>query len=230
MKLLSKRQWTVSALLSLTLVVSSCKTLDEVSKSLNESKLGTAGSGAAVGAGAFFACKLDSARSNTECAALAAAAGVLTYAYLKYQKNKMEKIDGVYTAACEAQNKNKEAYCVNMTEDAVTFSSGQSSLNNTAQQTLSQVAGVLNESDDTYIYIEGHTDPVGDESYNQRLSEQRAVAVKNYFQSKGIASDRLFAIGWGEEQPLPIESNAAQRRVELRIEGGESGEQVTLVW
>lgn len=229
MKKVSKKLKTTAVITSLALSIAGCKSIEELSKSINES-IGSAGGGATVGAGAFFACKLDSSKSNAQCAAIAAAAGAITYAYLNHQKNKMEEIDGVITANCAAQEKDREAYCVNMTEDAVTFASGRAVLNSNTQNTLTQVASVLKESDDTYVYIEGHTDPVGETAYNQQLSEKRAVAVKDYFESQGIASDRLFAIGWGEEKPLPIENNSAQRRVELRIEGGEESEQVTLAW
>jgi len=73
------------------------------------------------------------------------------------------------------------------------------------------------------IVIEGHTDADGQESYNQRLSEMRANAVKTYLIQHGIEASRLNAIGYGEKRP--VADNRTQngkeknRRIEFRIKG-----------
>jgi OOP family OmpA-OmpF porin len=68
--------------------------------------------------------------------------------------------------------------------------------------------------------IEGHTDSTGSDAYNQRLSEQRAKAVRDYIVSKGIDPSRLEANGVGESQPVAdnktAEGRAQNRRVVLR--------------
>ena len=203
------------------LALSSCKTLETLANNMNESALGSGGSALAVGGGSYFVCKLGGG-SDRDCAIVAGTAGLATYAYLKNQANKMAKIDNVMATPCSAKDSSKQAYCVNMTEQAVTFSSGSASLNSGSQLTLSQVAEVLRESDDTVIYIEGHTDPTGSEDFNQTLSDKRAQSVKSFFASQGIGEERMIAFGWGETKPLPVSppSNTAQRRVELRVEGG----------
>jgi OmpA-OmpF porin, OOP family len=90
---------------------------------------------------------------------------------------------------------------------------------------LSTVAQALKDHPEIRVEIQGHTDSRGAAAYNQRLSEQRADAVRVYLIEKGIEAARLVSRGYGEEQP--IESNrtasgrAANRRVEFkRIDTG----------
>jgi len=68
--------------------------------------------------------------------------------------------------------------------------------------------------------IEGHTDSVGKKAYNQKLSERRAAAVREYLKSEGIATDRMTVEGFGEERPVAdnatAEGRAHNRRVVLR--------------
>ena len=52
------------------------------------------------------------------------------------------------------------------------------------------------------IRIEGHTDDVGENAYNQQLSEDRAAAVRGYLVTKGVSDERLEAMGFGESKPL----------------------------
>jgi OOP family OmpA-OmpF porin len=69
----------------------------------------------------------------------------------------------------------------------------------------------------------GHTDNVGGDSYNQRLSVRRAEAVKAYLVSKGIESNRVYTEGKGEKQPVAdnktSEGRAKNRRVEVEVVG-----------
>ena len=69
----------------------------------------------------------------------------------------------------------------------------------------------------------GHTDSIGSERYNQRLSVRRAEAVKNYLVSKGVPADRIYTEGRGETQPVATnktaEGRAQNRRVEIEVAG-----------
>ncbi|HET7154350.1 MAG TPA: OmpA family protein [Hyphomicrobiaceae bacterium] len=73
------------------------------------------------------------------------------------------------------------------------------------------------------IIAVGHTDAVGNDSYNQRLSVRRAEAVKNYLVSKGIEKNRVYTEGKGEKQPVAdnktAEGRAKNRRVEIEVVG-----------
>jgi outer membrane protein OmpA-like peptidoglycan-associated protein len=72
------------------------------------------------------------------------------------------------------------------------------------------------------IRVEGHTDDTGPEDINQRLSQQRAEAVRNYIIRKGVNADRLTAKGYGESRPRASgtseEARARNRRVQFVIE------------
>jgi len=77
------------------------------------------------------------------------------------------------------------------------------------------------------VTIEGHTDSIGSDAYNQRLSERRAAAVKQYLVSKGVGADRLTTVGRGEKDPVAPnttpdgkdnpEGRAMNRRAELKV-------------
>ncbi|MCF8028244.1 MAG: OmpA family protein [Desulfobacteraceae bacterium] len=81
---------------------------------------------------------------------------------------------------------------------------------------IARVAKVLNQYPQTLLRVEGHTDQVGPEDYNQRLSERRAEAVQNALIQQNVDPRRVSAIGYGESQPISS-SDAVNRRVEIRI-------------
>jgi OOP family OmpA-OmpF porin len=73
------------------------------------------------------------------------------------------------------------------------------------------------------IIAVGHTDSVGTDAYNQKLSIRRAESVKRYLQSKGIEPNRIYTEGKGEKQPIASnktrEGRAKNRRVEVEVVG-----------
>lgn len=68
------------------------------------------------------------------------------------------------------------------------------------------------------VILEGHTDGIGSEAYNQRLSERRANAVKAYFVKKGINAAEIRTIGYGKTRPVATNSTAAGRKLNRRLE------------
>jgi len=86
---------------------------------------------------------------------------------------------------------------------------------------LDRVYTILTENPRMKVRIAGHTDNIGSEEYNQRLSEARAKAVYDYLISRGISADRLSYIGYGESRPIDTnetsEGRQNNRRVELEI-------------
>ncbi len=81
---------------------------------------------------------------------------------------------------------------------------------------LSRVATVLNKYPQTRIKVAGHTDFVGTEDYNMKLSQRRADAVKNSLIQNGVSAQRIDSIGYGESLPISAD-NATNRRVEIVI-------------
>lgn len=68
------------------------------------------------------------------------------------------------------------------------------------------------------LSIEGHTDDVGGDKYNQKLSEQRAAAVRTYLVEKGIDAGRLVSKGWGETKPIGDNKTEEGREQNRRVE------------
>lgn len=103
----------------------------------------------------------------------------------------------------------------------VTFAVDSIAIASSFNPVLVDVAKVLNRYEKTTLLIEGHTDSTGDANYNQRLSENRALAVRNHLISNGVDQRRVTTIGYGESMPI-ADNNTAEgrqlnRRVELRI-------------
>lgn len=113
----------------------------------------------------------------------------------------------------------------------ITFDSGlmfdlnKSNLSAATETNLVQLASTLKKYNDTNILIEGHTDASGTDKYNQELSEKRAASVKSFLLAQSIDSQRMTAIGYGEDQPIAsnkTENGSQQnRRVEVAIFANE---------
>ena len=81
---------------------------------------------------------------------------------------------------------------------------------------LGRVAEVLNKYPDTTITVEGHTDAMGSEAYNQQLAEKRARTVKDALIQMGVAANRIQAVGYGKSRPISS-ADAENRRVNIVI-------------
>jgi OOP family OmpA-OmpF porin len=82
---------------------------------------------------------------------------------------------------------------------------------------LKDLVGRLNSNNYEGVALTGHTDPIGSRKYNQKLSEQRALEVKNYLVAQGVPADRIDATGVGESQPLTKEADCARVKGTHRI-------------
>jgi OOP family OmpA-OmpF porin len=80
------------------------------------------------------------------------------------------------------------------------------------------LAGVMQQYPDLNVTIEGHTDNVGKDAYNKKLSQRRAEAVKAYLVKKGIDANRLTAVGYGEEKPIADNATTAGKAENRRVE------------
>jgi OOP family OmpA-OmpF porin len=110
----------------------------------------------------------------------------------------------------------------------VNFDYDKASIKSEFAPVLDEAAQVLKDNPQISVTIEGHTDSIGSESYNQRLSERRAEAVRRYLVERGVAASRLEIRGYGESQPVASnttpegkdnpEGRALNRRAELRVQ------------
>lgn len=100
----------------------------------------------------------------------------------------------------------------------VNFDFNKATIVAAATPVLEQWAGRLAQCGDVGLQIEGHTDSVGPEAYNQTLSERRANSVKDFLVSQGIDAGRVNAVGYGETRPLTGNADADGRAQNRRVE------------
>jgi outer membrane protein OmpA-like peptidoglycan-associated protein len=109
----------------------------------------------------------------------------------------------------------------------VLFTSGQYSLNSAAREKLAKVSGILLSYPGLAIAVGGYTDNVGSDAMNQKLSENRAGAVRDYLIQQGVTNTAVTAIGYGNTEPVASNNDAGgrqqNRRVELVVSGGAIG-------
>lgn len=97
------------------------------------------------------------------------------------------------------------------------FASGSSRLEDKSAPLLDSLANIVLRCPNMVIEVGGHTDSVGSEASNQRLSESRAASVVTYLQGKGLKSDTMVAKGYGETQPIADNSTKEGRLDNRRI-------------
>lgn len=109
----------------------------------------------------------------------------------------------------------------------VLFRSGSFELLPGARERLAKVSGIVLAYPSLHVAVEGHTDSVGSDQYNQDLSEHRAQAVRDYFVQQGIPAAAVEAHGFGKSEPIAsndtAEGRQQNRRVELVLSGDAIG-------
>jgi outer membrane protein OmpA-like peptidoglycan-associated protein len=108
----------------------------------------------------------------------------------------------------------------------INFDFDKSNIKSEFVPVLDEAAQILKDNPNINVTVEGHTDSIGSDAYNQRLSERRAKAVKQYLVSRGIDASRLDTVGKGEKEPIADnmkggrdnpEGRAMNRRAELKV-------------
>jgi len=106
-----------------------------------------------------------------------------------------------------------------------TFAIGSATLNDDGKRELDVLVEQLKApgTNVTAVTVEGHTDSTGSEALNQRLSEQRAQAVKDYMVEKGVDAELITTVGHGQSKPIAdnntTQGRAQNRRVEINVDG-----------
>jgi outer membrane protein OmpA-like peptidoglycan-associated protein len=103
-------------------------------------------------------------------------------------------------------------------ESGILFDFDSANLRPQARENLRELANNLRQYERTDVLILGHTDATGSESYNQGLSERRAMSAAQYIQSLGVASDRVSTRGMGENDPVATNDTEAGRQLNRRVE------------
>jgi outer membrane protein OmpA-like peptidoglycan-associated protein len=146
----------------------------------------------------------------------------------------MDSQEKAYTAALDDERRRGELEVERVREDLLKmtlssearFDFDKSYIKPAFQPSLDKLATVMIKYNRSEVTIIGHTDSIGSDAYNQRLSEDRARAVKDYLVSRGVAASRMTIVGRGESEPRDTNSTEAgrqlNRRVEILIKGNQA--------
>ena len=103
----------------------------------------------------------------------------------------------------------------------VHFDFNKATIRPDAQPILDQAASILRGHPEVHVAVEGHTDAIGSDAYNLKLSQRRAAAVKQYLVDHGVGAARLTSEGFGKRRPVASnatdDGRAQNRRVELQV-------------
>lgn len=107
---------------------------------------------------------------------------------------------------------------VDVAANNILFVTGSAKLQSKSYKGLDEVVKIMNENPEMELQIDGHTDNVGSDELNQKLSDNRAASVRAYIISKGISESRITSAGHGETQPLADNKTAGGRTKNRRVE------------
>lgn len=100
----------------------------------------------------------------------------------------------------------------------ILFNVNKSTIKGESMGTINEIVKMMKDHSDLKFSIEGHTDSDGDDSFNQKLSEERAASVKNAIVESGIDASRLIIRGWGESKPVDSNSTSEGKANNRRVE------------
>jgi outer membrane protein OmpA-like peptidoglycan-associated protein len=201
------------------LLLAACTTHADGTQSVNKTAVG-AGVGALAGGVLGNRLDKDKRGRGTVIGAVAGAAagGGIGYLMDRQEAELREQLASERTDhAIELERVRDDLLKLTMANE-ISFDFGSAAIKPTFKPTMSKLAEVLRKYDRNEITIIGHTDSTGSDSYNQVLSERRAVAVRDELTSLGVPPSRLRAIGRGEFEPRADNGNEAGRQLNRRVE------------
>jgi outer membrane protein OmpA-like peptidoglycan-associated protein len=208
-----KRTFAIFAALALT--IAGCA--QPMTKTQKGAAIGTGG-GAAAGAGLGQAIGGDT-KGTLIGAGIGAVGGGLAGGSIGRYMDNQEATMRQQLAGVEGANiqRNADMLAVTFKSD-VLFDTNSEALKAGSYDEISRVAQVLNQYPETTIMIAGHTDSTGSDTYNQQLSERRAMAVKNALTGQGVNPARMSTVGFGESKPIADNNTEAGRQINRRVE------------
>ncbi|HCR87697.1 MULTISPECIES: OmpA family protein [Psychrobacter] len=214
------RNTLMVAALASGLALSGCTTDPNTGQQrLNKTAIGTL-AGAAGGA---TISKATGGSKTGRDAAIGAALGAGVGYYMERQAKQLEQqMAGTGVTVTPNANGNIDL----VMPGNITFAFDSASLNPSFRPTLDKLAATMNEYNQNTVTIAGHTDSVGNPSYNMNLSRDRANSVRNYLVSRGVASNRINVVAYGQTRPIADNNSdygrQQNRRVELTVNAPSS--------
>ncbi len=200
-------------------LITGCANMDSTQKGTAAG----AGLGALAGVAIASATKGDKAAGAAVGGILGAVAGNVWSKRMEAQKQAMEKAtEGTGVDVTRTEDNQLK---LNIPND-ISFATGSAALKPELRDVLSQFAKGLTESPNTYVKVIGHTDSVGTDTNNQKLSIERADSVRDFLNDRGVSGGRIEVTGRGEREPIAsnetVEGRAKNRRVEIFLREPEA--------
>jgi outer membrane protein OmpA-like peptidoglycan-associated protein len=174
----------------------------------------TTAAGAILGAGAGMMAGGDDKRNAAIGAAVGAVAGASVGVYMDKQEEKLRQ----QTAGTGIEVERQGDQLALTMPSGITFAQSSATIQPGFYQALNSVASTLVEYPSTAVDIRGHASSEGDRGFNQRLSQQRADAVRAYLVNQGVQPVRMTATGMGIDYPVADNSTEAGRVQNRRVE------------
>jgi outer membrane protein OmpA-like peptidoglycan-associated protein len=177
-----------------------------------------AGVGIGAVGGALIGSAVGGSGHRTQAAVIGAVVGGLAGGMIGNRMDEQERALRQQMANTGVDVQRQGDNIVLVFPDQISFAVGSSQIKSQFMGTLDNVAQSLQQYPDTHIQIAGFTDSTGTPSVNQRLSEDRAFSVRDYLSNRGIAVQRMQAVGYGQSRPIASNSTADGRAQNRRVE------------
>lgn len=221
----------VVALLLATLIAGCATTTSTGSEESNRKTKKGAVAGAVAGAiaGAIIGNQSGESGAGAAIGAIVGAGvGAAVGRRMDQQQQELQQIEGV-----EVERTDEDELNVVMKSD-ILFDVDSSALRPDSRTTLDDISAVFARYPEQTIRVEGHADSTGTDEYNQALSERRAGSVRDYIVERGVASERIEALGYGELRPRETndtpDGRQLNRRVEIHVTADEEDETADESW
>ena len=213
-----RSKFLAAAALTALVTTSACTTdPDTGQRRISSTAIG--GIGGALGG--YLLGDLVGGRNDRTAKILGAGIGGLAGAGIGAYMDKQERDLRARTAGTDVQVTREGDNLILNIPSGITFGYNSAAVQPQFQRTLDQVADTLSQYNQTFVDVYGFTDSTGSESYNQQLSERRAVSVADYLAAHGVQAARIGTRGFGESNPVASNDTeagrAANRRVEIKI-------------
>ncbi|MDY6863996.1 MAG: OmpA family protein [Thermodesulfobacteriota bacterium] len=196
-------------------IAAGCAGTREIVKERKKTTIGAV-AGAVTGAGVGYAA------GKGKGAAIGAVVGAIAGGSIGHMMDKQEREFREALAASESasiqrvKEAEQEAIILTFKSDTL-FGFDSAIIKPEFYSEIDRVASILNRYSQTNIRIEGHTDSTGDETYNLKLSERRADAVKNALVAKGVDTARITIVALGESKPVASNDTTEGRQQNRRV-------------
>lgn len=216
MRLLSHRiaAFPLLALLVAGLILPGCASLSNTEKG--------AAAGASAGAilgGAVGKTQDNTAKGSIIGAVLGGAAGAVIGQQMDKQAEELdEELEGAEVATVKNPETGETAGIQITFDNAILFDFDSATLRTGSEDNLGNLAASLQKYPNTDVLVVGHTDASGSDSYNQKLSEERAGSASSYLIRQGISASRITTIGKGEREPVASNDTDYGRQQNRRVE------------